>query len=458
MTRPLISRRAVLRGLAGGGAVALALPPLEGMFRSARADVRDAAPIFGVYFWGNGLPWNEKHTASAVPDPAFNPAYHRDDWTPAQVGATYAATPLLAPIARHQPTVITGLEPKTTWVTGGETDGHMRGFMVTMTSDRIRPEGFDHPSHTLTASRESIDQVVAKHPSFYGANLPRFRSLELGVSDARFHTYGHWNAISYNGPNSLNPPISDAGQLYDRLFAAPVDASATTRRVRLLDAVLDDAQRLQSRLGAADRLRLEAHLDGVYELQRQVELSNVSCGDPGRPGTPADLLARTTTLARLLAVALSCGLTRVFSFMYSSPATTHVFWAQGASNDMHTTCHNGEWDVVRRITEQQITAMGLLLDELAAVEVIPGVSARDAVLLYGTSEYGEGWKHGVQEMPVLLAGGAAGRLRQGWHVREPSGNLAKAHLTMLQALGLPFAQFGFNGSETGDVFTDLVVP
>jgi hypothetical protein len=451
----MMSRRTLLRGAIGGAAVGLALPPLEAMFRTAHADVRAAPPVFGLFFWANGLPWNDKHTGSAVLDPGFSPGVHVDRWTPSTTGAGYAPSPLLQPLARHAPTVLTGLQPWTDWVTDGETDGHMRGFMVATTSDRVNPEGFYHNSHTLTASRETLDQVVADR--IYGAAPPRFRALQLGVSNARFHTYGHWNAISYNGPNRLNPAIMDPGQLYDLLFGVPPDTALTDRRARLLDAVLQDYHGLQGRLGAADRARVEAHMEHLFEVQRRLEQTRLVCADPGRPNPDEDLLAKTSLMGRLLAAAIGCGLTQVFSFMLTSPATTHLFSAQGAVNDMHTTCHSGEWQVVYNITELQMRAFARLLDELAAVEVCPGVSALDAALVYGTSEYGEGWKHGVQEMPVLLAGRAAGRLRSGWHVREAGGNMAKAHLTLLQALGLPMTSFGFHGSETSATFSELLV-
>jgi hypothetical protein len=77
----------------------------------------------------------------------------------------------------------------------------MRGFMNVLTADRIRPEGFDHPSHTLTVLRPTIDQVIASHEQFYGAAPSRFRSLEIGVSEARFHDYGHWNRMTFTGPD-----------------------------------------------------------------------------------------------------------------------------------------------------------------------------------------------------------------------------------------------------------------
>ncbi len=456
-----LSRRSFLRGTVAGGSVALALPPLEAMFRDngARADGGEDGPIFGVFFWANGLPWNGNHTASAVPDPGFDPATHLDLWTPQTTGPGFAPTPLLAPIAGHGVNVVTGLEPKTDWVTGGETDGHMRGFMVALTSDRVNPAGFHHNSHTLTASRETLDQYVARHPDFYGNDVPRYRSLVLGVSPARFHEYGHWNSISYNGPNSLNPAISDPGQLYDLLFAPPGDAPTLARRAALLDSVVADYNQLKLRLGSADRIRLEAHMDHLDEIQRRLELSTEACPGPGAPPQPSsDLVIQTRVMADLLALGLACGITRVFSFMLTSPATTHLFSnIPGVVNDMHTTCHAGSWSQVRDITLYQMSAFAALLDALAATPAVPSGTLLDATLLFGTSEYGEGWKHGVQEMPVVLAGGALGKLASNVHVREPAGNMAKTHVTILRGLGIEQASYGFSGSETSADFGELLL-
>ena len=56
-----VSRRAFLRGTVAGAAISLALPPLEAMLRAsgARADLPSVDPFFGIFFWANGLPWNE---------------------------------------------------------------------------------------------------------------------------------------------------------------------------------------------------------------------------------------------------------------------------------------------------------------------------------------------------------------------------------------------------------------
>jgi len=450
-----LSRRTLLRGAFAGGTVALALPPLEAMFggSSARADASDLGPIFGIFFWANGLPWHAGHGAEQAGPP--------DHWTPAQTGIGYAPTPLLAPLAAHQLTVVTGLEPQTDIPPDppGQGDGHMRGFMVGLTSDRPRPEGFDHASHTLTALRPSLDQYVAKHDDFYGNYPPRFRSLVVGASSARFHEYGHWNGISYNGPDSQNLPIMDPGQFYDLLFAVPADAGSLGRRAALLDAVMEDAKSLSERLGTKDKQRVADHLDHLNEIQRRLELGTQICENSiPKPSDTADLLAKTGIMGDLLAVALGCGVTRVFSFMLTSPATTHIFNNIPAVADgMHKVCHDGMWDQVYGITGYQMQCFARFLDSLAAVTDPNGVTLLDRALIYATSEYGEGWKHGNKETPILFAGKSNDKFQHNAHVREPGGNIAKAHVTMLRALGIDTPSYGFNGAETSAAFDELLL-
>ncbi len=448
MTKKL-SRRTFLRGAIGGTTVALALPTLDAMVGTgARADA-GSEPFFGLFFWANGLPWHAKHGGEQAA------AGHPDLWTPA--GAT-AESPLLTELQRHRVSVATGLQPHTD-IPGtppGQGDGHMRGFMVGLTGDRIRPEGFDHPSHTLTALRPTLDQYIAKHPDFYGDTPTRFRSLELGISQARFHDYGHWNGISYNGPDSQNLPIHRPSQLYAQLFDVPEDAVILGRRAQLLDAVMDDARSLRAKLGAGDRMRLEAHMDHLSEIQRRFAIGAGTCEAPPIPADGGSLIQQTETMASLLAVALRCNLTRVFSLMLTSPATTHTFGNLGVPDGMHKTCHDGHWELVRAITEHQMSAFARVLDAFEAAEEPTGGTLMDRACILGVSEYGEGWKHGTRELPVVLAGGACGALARGVHVRDEGGNVAKAHLTVLRALGLEHESWGWNGGDTTDHLPGLI--
>lgn len=452
MRKPL-SRRTFLRGSIAGATVSLALPPLEAMLRpnGALAD-GELGPIFGVFYWANGVPWHAGHGGEQAAGP-------RDAWTPPNTGENYTPSELTTELARHGVSIATGLEPHTE-IPGdppGQGDGHMRGFMVALTGDRIRSEGFDHPSHTLTALRPSLDQYVARHEAFYGDAAPRFRSLVLGASEARFHDYGHWNAISYNGPDSLNQPILRPSELYAALFAVPADLPELNRRARLLDAVLGDARTLRARLGANDRARLDAHLEHLSEIQQRLDRSAAICEAPAPPSDGGDLIAKTVTMAELLAMALKCDLTRVFSFMLTSPATTHVFGNLGVPDGMHKVCHDGHWSQVHAITAYQMQAFARFLDVFAATTDPTGTTLLDRACVLGLTEYGEGWKHSVKELPALIAGRACGRLRPMVHVREPGGNFSKVHVTALRAIGLDMPSFGWNGGETTEHLSGMLI-
>ena len=403
-----------------------------------------------AYFIGRmGVPWHSAHGALQAQ------SGHPDVWTPSTQGAGYTPSELLSPLSRHQVSVITGLEPHTE-IPGnpaGQGDGHMRGFMVSMTGDRPQPETFDHSSHTLTSLRGTLDQEIAKNPLFY-QETPRFRSLEVGVSEARFHEYGHWNAISYNGPNSQNLPISSPGLLYDRLFSVPVDTSESDRRQATLDAVLAEASHLRPMLGSDDRQRLDSHLEHLRSLQNRLSAGANRCEPPMRPLNGGDLIERTRVMGELIAAAIRCDLTRVFSLQLTAPATTHLFSNLNVPDGMHKTCHDGHWERVRDITRYQMEAFAVFLDAFTAVEA-SGAPLLQRGLIYGTSEYGEGWKHSVKELPVVIAGQAGGALQSQVHVRSPGGNLSVAQLSALRALGLPYESFGWNGGATNDTFGAL---
>jgi hypothetical protein len=383
-------------------------------------------------------------------------------WTPSEQ---------LAPLASHvaNVSVLTGLEPKTQIpaTPGGQGDGHMRGVANALSADRPRPEGFYHPDHIFALSRPTLDQVIARHPMFVGTSPTRFRSIEVSVSNNRFHDYGTWTCISYNGQESQNLPIRSVESLFEQLFGVPVMGSReASDRATVLDAVAADARALRARLGAADRARLDAHLEHIAEIQRNLRASAPMCTAPGRPsrpggfdGAPGDepLVDKLEAMARLLAIAMQCDLTRVFSIMFTGPGSQTVFRAVGAPSGLHQLCHENRWDIAKSATIYTMRALARVLDIFSTTMDVGGRSLLDNMVMLATSEFSAGDQHEVNEFPVLLCGRGSGALRGGVHYRQPSGNLARAHLTILRALGLPFASYGFNGAETSEPIAEVLV-
>jgi Protein of unknown function (DUF1552) len=463
-----LSRRAVLKGILGGAPICLGLPLFEQMLdgRGTALAAGTALPVrYGLFFWGNGLPWTYRHRGTTdVVSPGITHDLGdtlTDLYTPTTQGKGWALTETLKPLAAHVANinVVTGLEPKTSIpaTPAGQSDGHMRGITVALTADQIRPLGFDHDPHIFALNRATLDQYIAKHPQFYTDGAPQFRSLELGMSGATLHNFGTWTAVSHNGPNSLNPPLRDPQKLFDQLFAVRPDLVELSRQTSVLDVVAEDTRLLSARLGKRDKQRLDEHLTHVNEIERRLKVARAACATPTAPkGAFPDettVLAKMDIMSDILVAALRCDLTRVFTIAFTTGASLLQMNGAGQINgagahQLHDACHGGERDIITAFTKLNFTAYAMLLDKLTKDKDVNGQTLLDSSVIFGTSEYGEGYTHSNKEHPIIIAGKAGGRLDTGSHVREENGNMARAHLTVLRALGIDAPSYGFNGGET----------
>jgi hypothetical protein len=464
----MISRRAMLKGILGGSTVCLGLPLLEQMLNNNGTALAVGTPLpirYGMFFWGNGLPWTYRHRGTTdVVSPGITHDLAdslTDLYTPTTQGKGWTVPDTLKPLANHvgDINVVTGMEPKTTIpaTPAGQSDGHMRGICVALTADQINPVGFDHDPHIFAVNRATLDQYIAKHPQFYTDGDPQFRSLELGMSEATLHNFGTWTAISHNGPNSLNPPIRDPLKFFNQVFAVKPDLTEVTRQTSVLDVVAEDTRLLQMRLGKRDNQRLDEHLTHINEIERRLKVARAACTPPAAPqGTftgETSVAAKLDVMADILVVALRCDLTRVFTIAFTTGASLLQMNGAGEINgsgahQLHDACHGGERDIIIAFTKLNLTAYATLLDKLTRDQDVNGQTLLDSSVIFGTSEYGEGYTHSNKEHPIIIAGRANGKLDTGNHYREESGNMARAHLTVLRALGIDAPSYGFNGGET----------
>jgi hypothetical protein len=448
MALKTLDRRTVLRGmLATGTSVAIGLPLLEIMLnQTGTALAQTAAPISPLYvtwFFGNGsLPGR---------------------WKPARTGtgAAWDLSPQLQVLAEHKShlTVISGLENKV--VAGGVE--HPTGSAGATTGAGLNGNAVKAPS---------IDQMVA---NVIAAGAP-FRSLEVGVTPA---TPGgpqdSLATVSHKGPNARNMPEFDPKAVFTRLFTgtrpppSPTDPAAKLPDVRrsVLDAVKQDGTSLQARLGAADKQRLEQHLESIRAIERR--LQNVPPGNgttlpPACTSSVAPTVGKDTrseapplvnsTMAELATLALACEKTRVLSFMFSLPAA-HVYYrhlAPDMNDDFHdTVCHGDPGDPSNqpRVDKGVIYAMTCLNEFLNKLKATPHGTTNllENTLVYVTSDTAWGKIHDKTEWPVLLAGKAGGRLRGDGHFNFPGDNLSKVLLTVAQIMGSTVTEIGLDAGK-----------
>lgn len=425
-----LDRRTLLRGSLGGAAVAIGLPWLEIFTRTqSRAHAAGTLPRrFGVFFWGNGnIPGR---------------------WTPEGQGTEWTLSEQLEPLApvKSEITVVSGMNVLT-----GNAIPHGSGPAGILSGAPLIVRGEDH-----SFSVPSIDQVVAAE---LGGET-RFRSLELGARPGP--------GLSYNGPESRNPPEASPRRLFDRVFGggfqAPGEEPRIDPKLRLRRSVLDvvaaDARRLSQRLGASDRQRVEQHLDGIRELERRIARLEenpprlASCAVPEQPaedypdldGRP-QLGAISRALADTLAMALACDQTRVFTNFFSYPVNNLLFPSVRAGHHQLTHDEPGDQPQVNEIVK---TIMGELAYFLGALRAVPEGDGTllDNCAVLCTTDVSFGRTHSLEDYPIILAGTAGGALRKGIHYRSPSGeNASKVLLSLLRAMGLRRSEYGVEGGR-----------
>lgn len=417
------SRRRLLKGLLGGGLVTVALPTLE-IFQ-ARASCGSGFPRrFGCFLWGNGnLP---------------------PRWTPTGTGSEWELSDQLAPLLNYKSklSVISGFSIKNT----PNISPHWSGAVSLLTGQLLVG---DDDSWTVAAP--TIDQVVAQ--ALGGDTI--YRSLQVGVDRE--------SCFSYSGPNANNPAEISPFALYERLFGSTfrepgegglVDPTLGFRR-SALDAVLGDIQDLQSELGSNDKVRLEQHLDGVRDLE--LRLARLEEDPPNlaacmRPPAPLEdypdidgrpqLSARSRAQADLLAMALACDQTRVFTFQFS-PALSSALYPE-MEDGHHSLTHNEPDDQpqVHAITVYIMQEFAYLLEALDRIPEGDG-TLLDNCLILGASEVSEGRTHSLDEVPLLVAGGGCGKLKMGQHIRSYSAdNAGKLMVSLLRGMEMQVASWG----------------
>ncbi|HVR60606.1 MAG TPA: DUF1552 domain-containing protein, partial [Polyangia bacterium] len=319
--RNIISRRHVLRGmLAGGASVAVPLPRLAGMLNDngTAYAAGGALPVrFGVWFFGNGIIPNR--------------------WVPANVGAgnAWSLSEQLAPLQDVKPwlNVVTGLTIKIP-----NNAPHSSMPSAAISGAQVGGGGMQSPS---------IDQLVKV--AVDTPTLLFHQGIHIGISTHNGATALD-RGISYSAANQPNPPNYSPTTLFKSLvqFAnpgampKPPDPELLNRKL-VVDAVLADANALRARLGKDDQVRLDRHLTGLGQLQQQIVAAEMPKAtgmivDPDKAypnrGGDVDNLSRQRgqAFADLLVFAMSADLTRVFSYLFTAPASHGSYMDCGLDN------------------------------------------------------------------------------------------------------------------------------
>jgi hypothetical protein len=430
-----LSRRTLLRG----AGVAIGLPVLDAMLTDRglfHGRAQAAPPVRLVtFFWANG-PRGSK-------------------WAPSAVGALDASTlgpcmrDAFAPVAGKPDVlpyinVVTGLGADDTWKSG-----HSCAMMACGYGG-----GDDHNNFGNWPTAASIDQILA-------AKLGTTTRLpSLAVTPYKPYTdLPGWAYLSWKDGGKPIPPYRSPKDVWALLVgpgagAAAGDpgaaARAASRRKTLLDFIADDTKRLQARLGAADRARVDEHLASIAELERLLTAPaaapGAGCSAPADPtGLPAD-----EAFLKLIALAFRCDYTRYASFMLDTASGQRTFPADPTGGD-HDLSHNADDDRIVKRTNIKLGYLASLMRDLASTPEGNG-TLLDNSLIYCCSDVVDGKTHGREPsaaasgMAVVVGGRAGGALKAGRHLGFPKRRLTDLMSSLLTYGGVPTDKYGPNGA------------
>ncbi|MBM3727668.1 MAG: DUF1552 domain-containing protein [Acidobacteria bacterium] len=404
-----LSRRTLLRGVLGGSAVRLGLPPLAAMFNSngtayaAASESRAIPPRFVYWFNGNGIP--EKY------------------WVPRETGAAFEFTPCLAPLApfRNDIHVITGLDSPAARLPGPG-NSHYPSMSGLVSCQAYTGRG---------AGGQSIDQAIAQR---IGGET-RFRSLQVGVSQESFGEAIQRN-LSWADRDRPLPPEMLPHQLFDRLFGVR-ERSWVARQQSILDTVREDAQAVRAKLGGADRSRLDEYLGSVRDLERSIaslppEYRTV-VERPAEGGDLRDWPRIAKLQSDLLVHALASGQTRVASYMLTKCQGLARFPWLGHTAQRHHEYTHGQVEtprgmrILRDICRWHVEEFAYLVGKLKSTPEGAG-SLLDSTLLLFVHEHAEANAHKNNNL-AMIAAGHAGGLKTGLHSRL-TGTLGDLYITL----------------------------
>lgn len=489
MAQKPLSRRTILRGLGGA---AIALPFLEAML-PRRASSAPAPKRYVYTFAGTSIAGNEADGNLVVP----------------------AATGPLGPGLPQgmKPVNDLGLEPYVSIVSG----------LLIPWGDPVPPGGRRIGFHasslcplvcgTGSASNGS-EAPTSETSEFLAAKTlapdPGLQTLTYRVQPAYYRgsngTGGDRGKISARmGQNGLEQvePITSPKVAWSSLNFQPTDPAETekakallARRKSILDLVADDTEALTKRLGSADKVRMERHLDELRALEKQLEAlqpSEGTCQPPADPGQDPPIGGaveadggydpgggyesdgawsneelRATIMMELVHMALVCDRARTASVMFTqAQCFMNMHPIFGYASDLHEISHgsmgwaNNSMAPVADCVAWHLTHFGALVKKLAETQDSDGKMLIDNTALILALEGGHGWDpeqlaekspHSTENMAIFIAGRAGGlNASGGKHVKKPDAHPVQVINTALHAAGVEADL----GEVSGDMMSEL---
>jgi len=434
MTKPLVSRRTMLRGLG----VSMALPWMESLSvwgddAKAVAGAGEAPVRLAVLFAGNG--------------------FHSKEWWAEGAGADMKLGKVLEPISSFR--------EKLLFVKGLYNEQARKGNIHSSQTGNLL-SGAPLASGGDIRSGTSVDQLLAQS---YG-RATKVPSLVLGCEKSNPSVHKNYSMlysshISWSSPTTPTPLELYPALAFDRLFKEGTEKGDES----VLDAVIAEAGDLRRRISTSDRRKLDEYLDSVRDVEQRIasagqrgELQGwkptLAKPDMPRPadGIPQDIAEHMRLMCDILVLAFQTDTTRIVTLKLNNDHSALRFPnlsrtdnpAQGIDYMIHhllSHSDGADWLKVNQFFMEQMAHVARRLDAIDE----GGRTALDNSMIMMCSSMMAGAKHDNDQLPLAVLGRAGGRLESGRvldYSKAEQRQMCRLYLSMLDKMGVPQKAFG----------------
>ena len=390
------------------------------------------------------------------------------NWAPVGegVGISSSTRPWL-PLApfRNQMTVVSGLNciPPPGTRAGDGVHARASTRFLTDVYPKMTPSGGD------IRAGISMDQILAKEMGKH----TQLASLEMAIESTQSagacdqgYACDYTSTICWRSETTPMPMENNPRAVFERLFGdtGSTDPKARLSRIQqdrsILDSVISEVAHLQQSLGQGDRGKLTEYLDAIRDVERRIQKAEEQ-SDQELPlvahpaGIPATYDEHAKLLIDLQVLAYQCDLTRIVTFMMGREFSGMTYPQIGVPDAHHPISHHQNQvekvEKVAKINLYHVTLFAYMLEKLRATPDGDGSMLDHVTMMYGAG-MADSNRHAPVDLPIVMAGGGAGQLKPGRHIRYPSDTpLANLHLTLLDRFGVPWDRLGDSTGKLDDL-------
>ena len=440
ISKKAISRRTVLRGMG----TTLALPLLDAMVPAATAARRTAAnPVrrLGYVFMPMGCDLTR--------------------WKPTGPDISSDLPPILTSLGpvRKNVSVISNLE-----LANAYPGSHATSNSAFLSAAKAKhTESNDY--YLATTADQIAAQQIGQTTQLPSMELSMDLMQTVGQCDNGYACV-YQNNLSWSSPTTPLPSEAHPRIVFESMFGEGGSADERSAELRktasLLDWMTEDISRLKREVGATDREKINQYLDSVREVERRIQQAEREAADNEQPdldrpmGVPASYADHARLMFDLQVLAMQADITRVITFQLARETSNRSYPEIGVPDSHHPLSHHGndEAKIARmaKINQFHVSLFAYFVEKLSTISDGDGTLLDHSLLLYG-SGMGDPNVHDHCNLPILVAGGAAGGMKGGRHLEyDKPTPLANLHLTLLEKVGVELDKFADSNGKVDELF------